>query len=46
MRDKTVIHVGFGGRPNDLRSTCQHRIDVGRDRLFRRMQRRSTLAAT
>jgi hypothetical protein len=39
MRNKQVIHVGFGGHPNDLRGKCRHRIDLGRDRLFRRMQR-------
>ena len=39
MRSKHVVHVGFGGYTNDLRSKCHHRIDLGRDRLFRRMQR-------
>ena len=39
MRNKHVVHVGFGGYTNDLRSKCRHRIDLGRDRLFRRMQR-------
>ena len=39
MRNKHVVHVGFGGYTNDLRSKCHHRIDLGRDRLFRRMQR-------
>jgi uncharacterized LabA/DUF88 family protein len=39
MRNKHVVHVGFGGRSNDLRSKCHHRIDLGRDRMFRRMQR-------
>jgi uncharacterized LabA/DUF88 family protein len=39
MRNKQVIHVGFGGHSNELRSKCRHRIDLGRDRLFRRMQR-------
>jgi uncharacterized LabA/DUF88 family protein len=39
MRAKQVIHVGFGGHPNDLRGKCHHRIDLGRDRLFRRLQR-------
>jgi uncharacterized LabA/DUF88 family protein len=39
MRGKQVIHVGFGGYTNDLRSKCRHRIDLGRDRLFRRAQR-------
>ena len=41
MRNKQVVHVGFGGHPNDLRSKCRHRIDLGRDRLFRRMQTRA-----
>ena len=39
MRNKTVVHVGFGGYPSDLRNKCRHRIDLGRDRLYRRMQR-------
>jgi uncharacterized LabA/DUF88 family protein len=39
MRHKQVIHIGFGGHMNDLRNKCRHRIDLGRDRLFRRMQR-------
>jgi uncharacterized LabA/DUF88 family protein len=39
MRNKHVVHVGFGGHQNDLRSKCRHRIDLGRGRLFRRMQR-------
>jgi uncharacterized LabA/DUF88 family protein len=39
MRNKHVVHVGFGGYANELRSKCHHRIDLGRDRLFRRMQR-------
>ena len=39
MRNKQIVHVGFGGYSNDLRSKCRHRIDLGRDRLFRRMQR-------
>jgi uncharacterized LabA/DUF88 family protein len=39
MRNKHVVHVGFGGYANDLRSKCHHRIDLGRERLFRRMQR-------
>jgi uncharacterized LabA/DUF88 family protein len=41
MRGKQVIHVGFGGHLNDLRSKCRHRIDLSRDRLFRRIQRAS-----
>jgi uncharacterized LabA/DUF88 family protein len=39
MRGKHVVHVGFGGHTNELRSKCRHRIDLGRDRLFRRVQR-------
>jgi uncharacterized LabA/DUF88 family protein len=45
MRGKHVIHVGFGGHVNDLRSKCRHRIDLGRDRLFRRVQRAANGAA-
>jgi uncharacterized LabA/DUF88 family protein len=39
MRGKQVLHVGFGGYSNDLRGKCRHRIDLGRDKLFRRMRR-------
>jgi len=39
MRGKHVIHVGFGGHASDLRAKCRHRIDLNRDRLFKRMQR-------
>jgi uncharacterized LabA/DUF88 family protein len=39
MRNKHVVHVGFGAYSNELRSRCRHRIDLGRDRMFRRMQR-------
>jgi uncharacterized LabA/DUF88 family protein len=39
MRNKHVVHVGFGGYVNGLRNKCHHRIDLARDRLFRRMQR-------
>jgi uncharacterized LabA/DUF88 family protein len=39
MRNKHVVHVGFGGHQNDLRSKCRHSIDLGRGRLFRRVQR-------
>ena len=38
MRDKQVVHVGFGGHQNDLRSKCRHRIDLGRGG-SKRMQR-------
>jgi uncharacterized LabA/DUF88 family protein len=44
MRNKQVVHVGFGGYTNDLRSKCRHRIDLGRDRVFRRMQRSANAA--
>jgi uncharacterized LabA/DUF88 family protein len=39
MRGKSVIQVGFGGHPNDLRSRCRHRIDLSKGQLFRQMQR-------
>jgi uncharacterized LabA/DUF88 family protein len=39
MRSKPVIHVGFGGHMNDLRSKCRHRIDLAKGGLYRRMQR-------
>lgn len=39
MRHKQVVHVGFGSHMNDLRAKCRHRIDLGKDRAFRRMQR-------
>ncbi len=41
MRGKHVIHVGFGGHNNELRSVCRHRIDLGKGSLYRRMQRRT-----
>jgi uncharacterized LabA/DUF88 family protein len=49
MRNKHVVHVGFGGHQNDLRSKCRHRIDLGRSvagqgRLYRRMQRGNATA--
>jgi uncharacterized LabA/DUF88 family protein len=44
MRNKQVIHVGFGGHTNEVRSTCRYRLDLGRDRLFRRMQRQGKAA--
>ncbi|MDX2203443.1 MAG: NYN domain-containing protein [Hyphomicrobiaceae bacterium] len=40
MRGKMVIHVGFGGRMNGLRSKCRHRIDLGRKGLAQRVQRK------
>jgi hypothetical protein len=39
MRNKHVIHVGFGGRMNDLRAKCRYRIDLARDKMFHRVQR-------
>jgi hypothetical protein len=39
MRGKQVVHVGFGGHGNDLRSACRHRIDLARGNLARRLQR-------
>jgi uncharacterized LabA/DUF88 family protein len=45
MRNKHVVHVGFGGHQNDLRSKCRHRIDLGRGRLFKRMQRAARAGA-
>jgi hypothetical protein len=39
MRGKMVVHVGFGGYQNDLRSKCKHRIDLAKGQLFRQMQR-------
>ena len=41
MRGKQVVHVGFGGHSNELRSICRHRIDLGRSNLYRRLQRRT-----
>jgi uncharacterized LabA/DUF88 family protein len=41
MRNKHVVHVGFGGHSNDLRSRCRLRIDLaGKDQLYRHMQAR------
>ncbi|HJZ33432.1 MAG TPA: NYN domain-containing protein [Hyphomicrobiaceae bacterium] len=43
MRNKHVVHVGFGAHSNDLRSKCRLRIDLaGKDHLFRRMQAKPT----
>lgn len=39
MRNKHVVHVGFGSHGNELRGKCRHRIDLGRNRLFERMRR-------
>ncbi len=39
MRNKQVIHVGFGGHTNDLRTACRHRIDLAKGNIFRRLQR-------
>ena len=30
MRNKQVVHVGFGSHLNELRNKCRHRIDLGR----------------
>jgi uncharacterized LabA/DUF88 family protein len=39
MRNKHVVHVGFGTHSNDLRSKCRLRIDLaGKDQLYRRLQ--------
>ncbi len=39
MRNKHVVHVGFGAHSNDLRSKCRLRIDLsGKDQLYRRLQ--------
>jgi hypothetical protein len=40
MRGKQVVHVGFGGHTNELRSVCRHRIDLAKGSLYRRLQRR------
>lgn len=45
MRNKQVIHVGFGGHTNDLRAACRHRIDLGKGNVFRRLQRGQGLMA-
>jgi hypothetical protein len=42
MRGKHVVHAGFGGHSNDLRSVCRHRIDLGKGGLYRQMQRART----
>jgi uncharacterized LabA/DUF88 family protein len=39
MRGKQVVHVGFGGHTNDLRTACRHRIDLAKGNLCRRVQR-------
>jgi len=39
MRNKQVIHIGFGGHTNDLRAACRHRIDLAKGNIFRRLQR-------
>jgi uncharacterized LabA/DUF88 family protein len=39
MRHKQVVHVGFGGHMNELRSKCRHRIDLAKGQLYRRIQR-------
>jgi uncharacterized LabA/DUF88 family protein len=42
MRGKHVLHVGFGGHATDLRIKCRHRIDLARERPYRRLQRGAT----
>ena len=42
MRNKQVVHVGFGSYSNELRAACRHRIDLGRGNLYRRLQRGRT----
>jgi uncharacterized LabA/DUF88 family protein len=44
MRSKHVVHVGFGSHGNDLRAKCRHRIDLSRNRMFKRMQRTQVAA--
>lgn len=39
LRNKHVVHVGFGGHGSDLRAKCRYRIDLSRERAFKRMQR-------
>jgi len=39
MRGKQVVHVGFGGHMNELRAKCRHRIDLGKERMYKRAQR-------
>jgi uncharacterized LabA/DUF88 family protein len=41
IRGKQVVHVGFGGRTNELRGNCRFRIDLARDSLYRRLQRKA-----
>ena len=45
MRNKHDVHVGFGSHGSDLRVKCRHRIDLSRDRAFKRMQRPRAAAA-
>jgi hypothetical protein len=39
MRNKHIVHVGFGGHSNGLRAVCRHRIDLAKDGAFRRLRR-------
>jgi len=45
MRGKQVVHVGFGGHTNELRAACRYRIDLGKNNLYRRLQRSAEPAA-
>jgi uncharacterized LabA/DUF88 family protein len=45
MRGKQVVHVGFGGHTNELRAACRYRIDLGKNTLYRRLQRSTEVAA-
>ena len=40
IRGKQVVHVGFGSHTNELRSNCRFRIDLARNGLYRRLQRK------
>lgn len=39
MRNKQVVHIGFGAHSNGLRAACRHRLDLSKGSLFRRLQR-------
>lgn len=41
IRGKQVVHVGFGGHTNELRGNCRFRIDLARNGLYRRLQRKT-----
>jgi uncharacterized LabA/DUF88 family protein len=40
IRGKQVVHVGFGSHANELRTACRFRIDLARNDLCRRLQRK------